>query len=332
MNDTIYYINMRKKVLNYLIFILWYIILYYIGIFVKNNKFNLKESQLFLIIINIFSFFTSSPLLLCDNNPNETLKKLYNSGFKNIIFLFISCIPFYKLIILSYLTVDPIIIQVLSSSKLGINMILTLFINKKIFLCNFFMIISIIINLLSCYVILIFNNWLCQLHISNIIFNNSSNIGIIIIIISTILTSLTNVFNENIKNNITLNNDVYVYTTFIFLTSDILFSTIIYFILYITNDIINNIYILVFYATLFSLIYGPIYVLSTKIYLELNSTDIGLINNISFIIILLINYNSFCYLYIPFIFTIIISSLFIIYKYDKLSNNVIQESIDQITL
>lgn len=311
---------MKKIIINYIIILIWYIILYYLGIFIKFQNFNIIESQLFLIVINIFSFFTSSHFLLCDNNALNTLKKIYNFNYKYKIFLYLSSIPFYKLIILSYIYVDPIIIQALSNSKLAINIILSLLINKKYYLCNFLLISSIIINILSCYSILIFNDWICNLHISNIIINNINLVGIIILLISIILTSITNVFNENIKNDINLDKEVYIYSIYVFLLSDIIFSLFIYLILFICNYRINNYNLLFFYGSIFSFIYGPLYVFSTKAYLELSSIDNGLINNIVLLLIIIINYTSFCYLYILFIFLIIISSLFIIYKYNFLKN------------
>lgn len=311
---------MNKKIIYYIIFILWYIILYYLGIFIKFYNFNLIESQLFLLILNVFSFFTSSPYILCGLNINESFNKLYLLKLKDKILLYLSCLPFYKLMILSYIDVNPIIIQIINNNKLPINILFSLVINKKYYLCNWKLLLSIIINILSCYIILLFNNWICYLKITDLNINNFSSIGIILSIISVILTSLTNVLNENIKNNINLDNDIYIYSTYVFIPSDIFFSIIIFLILLSFNFKIDNIYLLFFYSGLFSIIYGPLYVLSNKAYLELSSIDIGIINNISFILILILNYSSFCYLYIPFIIFIIITSLYIIYKYNTLSN------------
>jgi hypothetical protein len=236
--------------------------------------------------------------------------------------LFISCIPFYKLLILSYIDVDPIVIQLVNSLKIIINPIFFSLYNKKYFLFNRIIIINIIINLISCIIPLIYNDNL-SLKFNSI---NVELLGLIIAIFSILLTSLTNIINENFKDFYILNN------TFILtdLICSILLTPIIILIFYLKNSnlnnliTINNFYNIYYYSSLIGFIYGPYYISITKKYLHLIFINVSIINNIvllfCIIISCLLKLSVFYYLYIPSIILIFITSFTIIVHSEKLKN------------
>jgi hypothetical protein len=241
--------------------------------------------------------------------------------------LFISCIPFYKLLILSYIDVDPIVIQLVNSLRIIINPIFFSLYNKKYFLFNKIIIINIIINLISCIIPLIYNDNF-SLKFNSI---NVGLLGLIIAIFSILLTSLTNIINENFKDFYIFNNTFIIYTFILTdLICSILLTPIIILIFYLKNSnlnnliTINNFYNIYLYSSLIGFIYGPYYISITKKYLHLTSINVSIINNIvllfCIIISCLLNLSVFYYLYVPSIILIFITSFTIIVHSEKLKN------------
>lgn len=323
---------MKDIIIKYFIIILWSILFYFLGILIKFLQYNIFESHLFITILSICCLFNSSYFTIFDkDHPKDIINNIFKLSYKNILYLYISTIPFYKILILCYIDTDPIIIQLICSNKIIINLIMTIIINKNIYLCNKFIIINICIQLIAVIIPLIFNDNF-TLKISNLL---SGYIGIILSCISLFLMSFINICNENIKDNTYLNfkDNAYTFIFLIYYISDIMFSllfipfTIIIEKYYkLNNNLINfnNITQILLYCFLISIIYAPIYNLSIKYYFLCNSIDIGITTNITFIITIILSYllkvSFFYYLYIPSIIIIIITSLLIVNKINKLQN------------
>ena len=324
---------MRNIIIKYTIIIIWSIIFYFLGIFIKYLQYNIFESHLFITLLSICCLLNSSYFTIFDkDHPKDIIKKIYNQSTKNILYLYISTIPFYKILILCYIDTDPIIIQLITSNKIIINLLMSIIINKKIYLCNKYIVLLVFIQICTVLIPLIFNDDF-TLKINNL---SAGFIGIILSCISLILMSIINICNENIVNNtiIDINSNCYTFIFLIYYISDISFSilftpcTFIIEKYYKHNDNvinINNVSQIILYCFLISVLYAPIYNLSIKYYFLCNSIDIGITTNITFIITIilsyLLKYSIFYYLYIPSMILIIITSLLIINKISKLENN-----------
>ena len=326
---------MKHIIINNLLFFTFGLFFYFIGIFIKYLNFNIFESQLFTTLLVIYGFLSSNVFIIYDNlHPYHTLKNIYNLNKKEKIILFCSCIPFYKLLVLSYIYLDPNIIQLINSIRVGLSPIIYSIYYKEYYLYNYIIIINIIINILACIIPFIFNDNF-SLKINT---NHNEIFGLINTIISIILTSLCNIINEkfNLKYDF---NDIFGCNTFIIYTftiTDILFSILLQIIIfiyyYINHDLdnlinINNLYKIIIYTTIIGIIYGPYYILVTKCYLKLTSLNVSIINNIVLIFTIFIScilkLSKFYYLYIPAIILIVISSIIITYKLEKIKNNLI---------
>jgi hypothetical protein len=325
--------------IKFIIIIIWNILFYFFGIFIKKYNFNIFESQLLLTLITITSLFNSSYFMIFDNNHFIiTLKNIFSISYSHIFLLYISCLPIYKILALSYIDTDPVIIQLITSNKIIINLIMSIFFNKKIYLINKYIISLIIINLLFTLLPIIFyDNF--TLKINNI---DYGKFGIILSCISLLSMSIINIFNERLKNNeiFNINDNCYSFILIVFYISDIIFSLLFLSFTFIIEKYyklnqniinINTFNNILYYSYLFSFIYGPIYNLSTKKYLFCNSIEIGIITNINFIILVsiscLLQYSIFYYLYIPSMILIILSSLIIIYKINKLEEQIFNNII-----
>ena len=150
---------MKDIIIKYIIIIIWSIIFYFLGIFIKYQQYNIFESHLFISLLSLCCLLNSSYFIIFDkDHPKDIIKKIYNQSSKEIIYLYISIIPFYKILILCYVDTDPIIIQLITSNKIIINLIMTIIINKKKYLCNSYIILLIVIQLISVIIPLIFND------------------------------------------------------------------------------------------------------------------------------------------------------------------------------
>ena len=318
---------MIKFIINNLLFYSFGIFFYLIGIFIKYLNLNLFETYLFTTNLIIIGFFSSCYLCIFDNiHPYKTLNNIYDLPRKKKIILYLSCIPYYKLLILSYIDTDPIIIQLINSTRIALNVIIYSFYYKEYYICNIIIIINIILNIFACIFPFLFKN-------------NTINFGlhgIIITIISVILTCFNNILNEKIEEIYDFNN-MYGYNTFIvftFIITDLLFSLLliplIALISYYNNNnliLIDNFYKIITFSSIIGLFYGSYFIIITKSYLQLTSINISIINNIVFISIIFIScilqISQFNYFYILSIIIIIISSLIIIYKLKLLKNNIV---------
>ena len=325
------------RIINYLLFFSFGLFYYFIGILIKYLNFNIFESYLFTTIFVIYGFFSSILFIIFDKiNTRDTLTNIYNLTRKDKIILFGSCIPYYKLLVLSYIDLDPIIIQLLNSIRVGLNLIIYMIYYKEYYLCNLIIIINIIINISACIVPFIFyDNFSIKINHINI-----GVFGLIITIISVILTSINNIINEKFKNLYDFNNK-YGYNTFIifsFIIVDVIFSLmlipLIIVIQYFNNNnnninniiSINNFYKIITYGSIIGLFYGPYYIYVTISYLNLSSIDVSIINNIVLIFTIFIScilhLSVFYYLYIPSVILIFISSIIIIYKSELLKKSI----------
>jgi hypothetical protein len=291
--------------------------------------------------MSINGFLSGNLLNMFDKiHPYETIININNLQKKDKLILIISCVPYYKLLVLTYVNTDPIIIQLLNSTRIGINPILYILYNKEYFLCNKIIIINIIINIFACIFPFIFNDNF-SLKLTNIHF---SFLGLIIIIISIILSSISNIINEKINYMYDFNN-IYGCNTFItntFMLIDMIYSIILIpfigLIQYLIDknlSSINNLFKIILISSIFGLLYGPYYIIVTKAYLKLDSVSVCIINNIILIITIfiscLLNLSIFYYLYIPSVILIIITSLILVYKLESLKNIVRQISITNYT-
>jgi hypothetical protein len=321
--------------IKYITIIIWNILFYFLGIFIKNYNLNLFESQLLITIITITSLFNSFYFIIFDKDHFIiTLKNIFSISYLQLILLYISCFPVYKILTLAYIDTDPVIIQLITSNKIIINLVMAIIINHKKYLININIITLIIINLVFTLLPIIFYDDF-KLKINNM---NYGSVGIILSCISLFLMSIINIYNERLIYNEIFNikSNCYSFLLIIFYISDIIFSLFCLFITFIfekyyrLNDNIININSfnnILYYSYLFSFIYGPIFNISAKHYLFCNSIDIGIITNIVFILLVciscLLKYSIFYYLYIPSIIIILITSLLIIYKVKKIEEQLI---------
>ena len=89
---------MKGIIIKYTIIIIWSIIFYFLGIFIKFQKYNIFESHLFISLLSICCLLNSSYFIIFDkDHPKDIIKKIYNQSSKEIIYLYISTIPFYKM-------------------------------------------------------------------------------------------------------------------------------------------------------------------------------------------------------------------------------------------
>jgi hypothetical protein len=324
---------MYTIIINNFIFLTFGLFYYFIGIFVKYLNLNIFESNLFTTLITINGFLTANLFIINDKiHPKDTLIKLYNLDRKEKTILYLSCIPFYKLIVLSYYSLDSIIIQLLNALRICINPIIYSIYYKDYYLYNFLIIVNIIINTLSCILPFIFNdNFSLKINVENI-----SIFGILNVVINVILSSFCNIINEKFTSKYDFNNN-YGYNTFIiytFIITDILSSLIILpliiLIYYLINNTLDklinfdNFYKILSYSILIGLFYGPYYLIVTKSFLHITSLNVCIMNNfiliISILLSCIINISKFYFLYIPSIILIFISSMIITYKINKLKN------------
>jgi hypothetical protein len=329
MNNLKIYLDINLIKNNLIIFI-YYLSFYFIGILIKYLNFNIFESHLFTTLIIIYGFLSSNLFNILDTiHPYETINIIYNLSKKNKSILYISCIPFYKLLLLSYIDVDPIIIQLLNCLRIGINPILYSLYYKKYFLLNYIIVFNILINITWCIIPFIFNDNF-SLKINGI---NIGLFGLINSLSSILLSSINNVINETFIN---IYNSNYTFIIYTFIITDMIFSIvitpIIIFIYYLLNNnfnnliLINNLYIIFIYSFIIGLLYGPCYIIITQKYLHLSSLNMSIINNIilicSIVISCILRLSIFYYLYIPAIILIFISSIIIIYKSENIKKNI----------
>ena len=306
--------------LYYIYLILYGLLLYFVGILINYLNYTVFESQLFITLLSFFGFINSHFYMIFDtNHPYHTLKKIYNLSKKDKLLLYFNSIPFYKLLILCYVYLDPIIIQYISTLRIILSIILSIIISKKKYLYNLFIFINIIINIFGCFIPFIFNDDF------TIKTYNINYIGLIIGFSSIILSSLMNILCENINLNnmsIEIKFEYITISIFTFMIVDIIFSSIILLIISFYYTLSNKILEISLYSFLISFIYAPIYILCTKSYIATTAIDNGIIVNIQFILTIIIScalqISKFKYLYIPSVIMVLFSSLFIIYKNNKL--------------
>jgi hypothetical protein len=230
---------MKDIIIKYTILIIWSITFYFLGIFIKYLQYNIFESHLFITLLSICCLLNSSYFIIFDkDHPRDIIKNIYNQTSKEIIYLYISTVPFYKILILCYIDTDPIIIQLIGSNKIIINLLMSIIINKKKYLCNYYIILLSLIQISIVAIPLIFNdNFTLKI-------NNSSSgfIGILLSVISLILMSIINTCNETIKDNtiININSNCYTFMFIIYYISDITFSILFTPCTYIIDKYYNN--------------------------------------------------------------------------------------------
>lgn len=320
---------MRTIIINNFLFFTFGLFYYFIGIFIKYLNLNIFESLLFTTLLVIYGLLSSNLLIIFDKiPPRDTLTNMYNLCRKEKMLIFFSCMPFYKLLVLSYIYLDPVIINLLNATRVALSPIFSCIYNKDYNLCNFIIIISIIFNLLASTVPIIVFNSLDKFKIN--IFS------IINTIISIILTTFCNIINENFNTKYDFNT-MYGLNTFIiytFVLTDILFSIlllpIIILIYYLLNNNldnltnVNNLYKIISYTSLIGILYGPYYILITRTYLQLKSLNICIINNLVLIFTILIScllkLSQFNYFYILSIIVILLSSIVLTYKLEKIKS------------
>lgn len=315
-------------VIYYILFLLWILYVYSIGIFIKYLNLDIFHIHLFLTITSFYGFFISSIFILFDSDARIIINQIYNLDRSNKIKILLSCLPINKIIIIAYIDLDPIIIQLLGSLGIAFNYISSALYNRQLYLFNSIINLSLLINIISCIFPFIFNDNF-GIKINNTV--QIGPIGLTISILYIILNGLSNLIGANIKfiENITSDSNTFIQMTFLLIeviSYIILIPFMYYFQIYvIREEIIINIELLkliFIYGTLLSLLYGPFYILVTRYYLKLSAVDIGILRNLGLIIIIFIscifNISVFYYLYIPAIILIIISSMIIIYKKNKL--------------
>lgn len=196
--------------------IIWCIFVYFIGILTKYLNLNIFEIHLFLTVLSIYGFFSSLITMLFDkNHPKNILHNLYNLNFKDKFYIFISCLPVSKLIVISYIDLDPVIIQLLNNTSIVINIIFAILYNKTYYLFDKIIIINMIINVISSIIPFIFNdNFSIKIN-NNTIFGL---IGLINTFISLILNGIVNVVGANIKNIENNGETIAFHNTFIIFT------------------------------------------------------------------------------------------------------------------
>ena len=304
-----------NKFINYLIVLLLYILNNTIGIFINNYfEFNFIDNYIFALFLSIYSFLIGTNISLFDNNhPKDTIKKLYNAPKIIKLKYFISSIPISILYNFVYNSMDPILIQLIGGSSIIFNYIFSILINKNYHLINYKIIIFIFINIFGCILPFIFE-----------IKNNVSTFGLIFQIILMLLSGIISAFMEKFKycNYLDINNECFTIVNFYFQ-----FYQIIIIILLLPLNLIffnkfdfNKFLFIFLIASLYSIIYGPLYIISSYSMISLSSLDNGIINGLRMIIIILFSciFSPFKYIYIISIAIIIISSLILIYLDDKL--------------
>jgi len=325
-----------NAIINNFIFFTFGIFYYFIGILIKYFNFNLFESYLLITFIIIYGFLSSNLFIIRDNiHPSTTLKNLFNLSFKEKIILIFSCCPFYKLIVLSYINLDPVIIQLINSLRICINPIIYSLYYKEYYLFNLILIISILINVIACIIPLIFNDNFTLTNLNKI--NDFSIISIFNTIICMILTTINNIFNEKIciKYDLINNFGLNTFIVYTFIIIDLLFSLLLIPIIFIINYFLNNynidnlislqnFYLINILGCLIGLLYGPYNILVNKCYLKITSLNVCIMNNLvlitTIIISCLLKISLFHYLYIPSIILIILTSIIITFKVEKLKN------------
>ena len=322
---------MKQIIINNIIFFTFGIMYYFIGIITKYFNFNIFESYLFTTLLVIYGFLSSNVFIIYDKlHPIHTINKLYNLSKKDKILLFLSCCPFYKLIVLSYINLDPIIIQLINSMRICINPIIYSLYYREYYLCNYIIIINIIINVSACIIPLIINDNFISSRMDMVQLNSFSILSILNTIICMILTAICNIYNEKINIKYDLINDFGINTFIIytFMLIDVIFSIllapIIILIYYIINGnlnnliLLNNFYIINTITSISGILYGPYIIYMNNCYLHITSLNVCVMNNlvliISIILSCLMKFSIFYYIYIPAIFIIIITSFIITYK------------------
>ena len=310
---------------------MWVFYTYFIGIYINYAKLNIFDTHILLTIISIYGILDSAILIIFDKDkPIEILKQLRTINRLDKIKIFISCLPINKIHVFAYIDSDPILITIFCCIGIILNLLTTAIYNKKYYLLDKLNIISSIINVIFCLIPFIFNDDFTIKLYNNFRFGS---IGIITCILSLVLTCVCNIYSENIKliENLNVKENSNTFTIFTFFIIEviiyIIFIPIIYLIQSQSSTIImydlNKIYNFLAISSLFALIYGPIYIISTKSYLLVSAIDNGIIRNICLIltaiISCLIGVSKFYYLYIPSIILITISSIVLIHNTNKLN-------------
>ena len=325
-------LNVCHHIYSYIILLGWVFYTYFIGIYIYYQKLNIFDTHILLTITSIYGIFIGSILMIFDKeHPWEILKKLNTIHYVDKIRIFISSLPISKIHVFAYIDSDPILITIFRSFGLILNLFSSAIYNKKYYLLDKLNIISATVNIVFCVVPFVFNDEFSFKLDNNFKFGP---IGVITCIVSLLLSCLCNIYGENIKliEMLDVKNNCNTLTIFTFFIVEvilyILFSPIIYYIqIYLSSNInynIDKIYYLLAIGCLFALIYGPIFVISTKSYLLVSAIDNGIIRNICLIlttiISCLIGISKFYYIYIPCIIFISLSSFSLIYYTNKLNN------------
>ena len=325
-------VNLHYYIYNYSILLGWVFYTYFIGIYINYAKLNIFDTHILLTITSIYGIIDGAILIIFDkDHPYEILKKLKMINNIDKVKILISCLPINKIHVFAYIDSDPILITIFRCIGIILNLFITAIYNKKYYLLDKLNIISSIINVVFCLIPFVLNDNLTIKLNNNFKFGT---IGIITSILSLLLTCVCNIYSENIKliENLDIINNCNTLTIFTFFIIEvilyILFTPIIYYIqIYLTGNIVydlDKIYYLLAIGGIFALIYGPIYVISTKSYLLVSAIDNGIIRNICLIltaiISCLIGMSKFYYLYIPCIIFISVSSFILIRNTNKLNN------------
>jgi hypothetical protein len=286
--------------------------------------------------MSIYGFmFGLITILFNKEHPMETLQNILKINKKDKIKLYFVCFPISKITVISFIDLDPTIVTILNSIIIIFNFTFSSIVYNKKKLLTKINLAMIIINVFCCGLPFVFNDDF------TIKFDKHTKIGIIgisSIIISILVTSAINVLSENIKNMemFDVKNNYPIFTLSTFFIAEIIIYVLLIPVLYVLQQYViqpincdkytkDFMFELISYGCLTSIIYGPLYVISTKAYLMLNAIDVGIIRNLSLVIITIINclsgISQFYYLYIPSILGIIISSSYIIYSVNKINKS-----------
>jgi len=317
---------------NYIVILIWNLFIYFLGILCNYLKLDIFEIHIFNLFITFYTFLFSFPYIILDENkPINTLKKLYNLNVKDKRTIMLSCLPVSNFIIISYIDLDSVIIQLLLTTSIIVNLIISSLYNLNYKLLNKKIILLIIINISGCIIPLLLNDdFTFKLNNNKIGMTGLIN-TIIIIILSAIVTTL----NEKIKNiNFDYNKECYTFIIFTYLLIELILFIILTPIFYLIQfNLINNYKIntniikdIILYSSFIAIIYNNIYINTTIFYINLTSFDIGIIKNINFIITILIScligISKFYYLYILSLVFVIFSSILIIFIKNKINNTI----------
>jgi hypothetical protein len=290
-------------------------------ILVESLSYNLLQLYLYNLFFRIFLLFFSFIILSCyDDIPINNFKEIIDNIKNDKINLLIISFPISVVLLLFNIFIDPITLQIFMSTTVVFNYIMSIILNKTKY--NIGIILYMLVNIYSCLIPIIFSNSII----------NQNYIYIILLILMLIINGIKYSIIER-KSNIDEKN-IHIYNILYYILPEAIYLILglpIFVIIqkYYYSDLCLNLTKMneiISYSCLSSMILIFVKQFTSVSLKYLDSTDNGLIQNLSSILItvicIIIGISKFNYLYIISFFFIIISTYLINYfKKEIISNN-----------